>query len=222
MEWSIVVVAIILSIVGIIALFSATYEEGTEEFYKQIGFLIASIIIMIITIFINYELLIKYAKIFYGIIIVLLIAVLFTEPISGATSWFNIGNVFSFQPSEFAKIAIVLFLTFLITKMQLKDTNNINKITRLLLIGVAVAIPILLIVNQPDYGTAMAIIASSVIILFSAGINKKYIFTAIIITIVSIPLLYLYVLPDHAVARIDVYLNPESDPRGDRIQYYSI
>ena len=107
MEWGLLIVAIILSIIGIIALFSATQETEYDEFKKQIIWLAISLIAMVIVMLINYETLVKLSPIFYGIFIVLLIAVLFTKPVNGATSWFDIG-AFSFQPSEFAKIAVIL------------------------------------------------------------------------------------------------------------------
>lgn len=77
-----------------------------------------------------------------------------------------------------------------------------------------VIVPVLLIVKQPDYGTAMAFMFAVVAILFVAGIKKRYIFTSILLVLIALPLLYFFVLPDHAKTRIDVFLNPESDPRG--------
>ena len=117
MEWGLLIVAIILSIIGIIALFSATQETEYDEFKKQIIWLAISLIAMVIVMLINYETLVKLSPIFYGIFIILLIAVMFTKPVNGATSWFDIG-FFSFQPSEFAKIAVILFLTYVISKIQ--------------------------------------------------------------------------------------------------------
>lgn len=76
-------------------------------------------------------------------------------------------------------------------------------------------IPVILIVLEPDYGTATAYIFGLIFILFVAGIDKRYIIVAITIVVITIPLLYFFVLPEHAKARIDVYLNPYSDPRGD-------
>ena len=213
MEWGLLIVAIILTIIGLIALFSATQETEYDEFKKQIIWIIVSIVMMVIVMLINYETLVKLSPIFYGIFIVLLIAVLFTTPINGATSWFNIGS-FSFQPSEFAKIAVILFLAFVISKIQERYMEDINKPTKLLIIFATVAIPLLLIIKQPDYGTAMAFCVALFMMLFTSGLDKKYIIGVAVIILISIPILYNFILPEHAKKRIDIFLNPESDPRG--------
>ena len=212
-EWGLLIVATILTSIGLIALFSATQESDYDEFKKQIIWTVVSMVSMVIVMLINYETLVKLSPIFYGIFIILLIAVLFTTPINGATSWFNIGS-FSFQPSEFAKIAVILFLTFTIYKIQKTHVEDINKPTRLLIILAVVAVPLLLIVMQPDYGTAMAFCVALAMILFTSGIDKRYIIGALIIICVSIPIIYNFILPEHAKTRIDVFLDPESDPRG--------
>mgnify|MGYP004467985465 CR=1 FL=1 len=213
MEWGLLVVAIILTIIGLVALFSATQETEYDEFKKQIIWFAVSIIMMVIVMLINYETLVKLSPIFYGIFIVLLIAVLFTKPINGATSWFNIGS-FSFQPSEFAKIVVILFLTYIISKIQERYAEDINRPTRLLIIFVALALPLLLIIKQPDYGTSMAFCIAVAMMLFTSGIDRKYIIGAIIVISISIPIIYNFILPEHAKKRIDIFLNPESDPRG--------
>lgn len=213
MEWWVLIIALILCSIGLIALFSATQERGHDSFYRQLIWLAISLIAMIIFIVIDYESIVKASPIFYVGFLVLLVAVLFTKPINGATSWFDIG-FFSFQPSEFAKIFVILFLTFVISKVQGKQRENINKISRLLIILLAVGIPILLIVKEPDYGTAMAFIVALIIMLFTAGIDKKYIIVTLLLIAIAVPLLYNFVLPEHAKQRIDVFLNPESDPRG--------
>ena len=213
MEWGILVVAIILSIIGIVALFSATQETEYDEFSKQIIWLVVSLIAMVIVMFIDYNLLLKASPVLYGLTIILLIAVLFTKPVNGATSWFNIG-AFSLQPGEFAKVTVILFLTYVITKIQRKGQEEINRPTRLLIILSALAVPVLLIVKQPDYGTALAFIVAMALMLFASGLDKKYIIGTILIVVIAVPLLYNFVLPEHAKTRIDVFLNPESDPRG--------
>lgn len=213
MEWGLLIVAIILSIIGIIALFSATQETEYDEFKKQIIWLVVSLVMMIIVMLINYETIVKFSPAFYGIFIVLLIAVLFTKPINGATSWFDIG-FFSFQPGEFAKIFVILFLAFVIAKIQARYKEDINKPTRLLMVFAVLAVPVLLIIKQPDYGTAIAFFVALAMMLYTAGIDKKYIIGTILIVVIAIPLLYQFILPEHAKKRIDIFLNPESDPRG--------
>ena len=75
-------------------------------------------------------------------------------------------------------------------------------------------VPIVLIIRQPDYGTALAFLVATVLMLFCAGLNKKYIIIALMTAIVLLPLLYFFILPPHAKTRIDVFLNPNLDPRG--------
>ena len=124
-EWSIGIIAIILCIIGLVALFSATQETEHDEFNKQCIWLVLSIVIGIMVMLVDYEIIVKISPIIYGIFILLLITVLFTTPVNGATSWFDIG-FFSFQPGEFAKIFVILFLTYTITKIQARDKGNIN------------------------------------------------------------------------------------------------
>ena len=213
MEWGLLISAVILSIISIIALFSATQEAGYDEFKKQIIWVVVSLVAMVVVMFIDYETLVKISPIFYGIFIILLIAVLFTDPINGASSWFNIG-AFSFQPGEFAKIFVILFLAFVISKIQSRYKEEINRPTRLLIVLATVLLPVLLIIKEPDYGTAAAYIVALAVMLFTSGLDKKYIIGTVVLIVIAVPLLYFFILPDHAKARIDIFLNPESDPRG--------
>ena len=212
-EWSIGIIAIVLCIIGLIALFSATQEAEYDEFNKQCIWFVISIIIGIVIMLIDYETITKMSPIFYGAFILLLVAVLFTTPVNGATSWFNIG-FFSLQPAEFAKVFVILCLAYAITKIQARDRIGINKPLNLLIVLAILAVPVLLIIKQPDYGTAAAYIAAILFMLITAGIDKKYILGAIILVVVSVPLIYNFILPEHAKKRIDIFLNPESDPRG--------
>lgn len=212
-EWGILICTILLILIGLVALFSATQNTEYEELKKQIMWLCISIPIFIVVIFIDYEIVAKASPIFYGILLILLIAVLFTESVNGATSWFNIGP-FSFQPSEFAKIFVILLFASIVSKIQERGKKEISRPTRLLLSLSVIAVPVLLIIMQPDYGTALAFLIATVMILFTAGIDKKYIITAILLVVILAPILYFFVLPEHAKTRIDVFLNPNLDPRG--------
>lgn len=213
-EWGILICSIILLAIGLIALFSATQETGFSEFKKQIMWFLVSIPVVIVVMLIDYNTIAKLSPFFYCFFIILLIAVLFTKPINGATSWFEITDTLKFQPSELAKIFVIMFLATIMVKLQERNKNDINKISRLAIILLIVGVPLLLIIKQPDYGTAMAFIISTLLMLFVAGIDKKYIIITAIIIVVTVPLIYMYVLPEHAKTRIEVFLNPNLDPRG--------
>jgi len=213
MEWSILICVVILITIGCIALYSATQNTGYDELKKQLIWLGISIPIMIIFIAVDYELIIKASPVVYGIMLVLLVAVLFTKPINGATSWFVIGS-FSLQPAEFAKIFVILCLAYAISNVQKNEKAEINRPLKLGLCLLILVVPVLLIIKQPDYGTAIAFVVATIFMLFVSGIDKKYILITIISIIIVVPLLYFFVLPAHAKTRIDVYLNPDLDPRG--------
>ncbi len=213
MDWGILICVVALIIIGLIALMSATQDTEFEEFIKQIQWILISVPILIIAICIDYELIAKISPILYIIFIALLIGVLFTEPINGASSWFDF-KVFLFQPAEFAKVVVIIFLAYAITKVQERKKDEINHPLKLGLLLLITLIPVLLIIKQPDYGTACAFLVATVFMIFAAGIKKRYIISALAIVVIIVPIAYLYILPDHAKKRIDVYLNPESDPRG--------
>ena len=213
-EWSILLCTILLVIIGLFAIYSATANAGHDEFKKQLMWIGVSIPVLIVFTLLDYDMLSKISPILYVLAICTLVAVLFTKPISGATSWFVIKDVISIQPSEFSKIAVILFLGLIISRMKKKGTKEVNRITRLILLFILIGIPLVLIVKQPDYGTAIAFLLAFVCMLFVAGIYKRYIITAILAIIITVPLLYAFVLPEHAKKRIDVFLNPELDPRG--------
>lgn len=212
-EWSILVCTVLLVIIGLFAIYTATLSAGQEEFRKQIMWIGISIPVLIMFILIDYETLAKISPVFYVLAIGALVGVLFTKPISGATSWFAFGS-FSIQPSEFSKIIVILFLAFIMSKMKKNNPKAISKPTRILLLLVLIGIPLALIIKQPDYGTGLAFVVAFLFMLFVGGIDKRYIIVVTILLAIAVPLLYVYVLPEHAKKRIDVFLNPELDPRG--------
>ena len=212
-EWGILICVVLLVIIGLVALYSATINSELYEFKKQCIWILISIPIMIAVMCIDYNVIARISPYLYGMLILLLVAVLFTKPINGATSWFNIG-FFAFQPAELGKVFIIVFLSYVIVNIQKKSKKEINKLSKLAIILSAVGLPIILIAIQPDYGTAIAYIISLVLMLYVSGIDKKYIIISFAILLITVPLMYFFILPEHAKARIDVYLNPNIDPRG--------
>ena len=212
-EWSILICTILLIIIGLIALFSATQNTEYDEFKKQILWIGISIPFIIAFTLVDYETIAKISPIIYAVLIILLVGVLFTEPINGASSWYSFG-AFTLQPAEFSKIFVIMILALVMSKMVAKGKKEISRPTRLLFLLAIIGVPVLLIVKQPDYGTALAFCVAFILMLFVAGIDKKYIIAGFLIVAITLPLLYFFVLPDHAKRRIEVFLNQDLDPRG--------
>lgn len=212
-EWTILIVSVILTIIGLVALFSATQSTEYEEFRKQVQWVLISIPFLILASIIDYNVIIRFSTLAYIVLIGLLIGVLFTTPISGARSWYKFGESVAFQPSEIGKVITILFLAFLINKMQIRGRKEINKFWKLLIVLLFAIIPVALILKEPDNGTAMAYLVAILFMIFVSGIDKKYIILACIALAIATPIIYNN-LPDYAISRIQVFLNPELDPRG--------
>ena len=116
------------------------------------------------------------------------------------------------QPGEIAKITLILGLGKLLDYFKTK--GKLNNPLCVLVILLYVAIPTVLIIMQPDYGTAMVFLVVAALMIFISGINVWYIVGAITTVIVGIVLAYNFILPDYAKSRITVFLNPETDPSG--------
>lgn len=116
-EWKILIYVTLLLIIGLIALYSASTSNEFSEFKKQIMWIAIGIPLLFLMMFIDYKILARFSLVFYIISIILLVLVLFTGKVNGASSWFNIGS-FSMQPAEFAKIAVMLFLASTISSFR--------------------------------------------------------------------------------------------------------
>lgn len=124
-EWKILIYVTLLLIMGLVALYSASASNEYAEFKKQIMWIGVGIPLLFLMMFIDYKILSRFSLVFYIASLVLLLFVLFTTAINGASSWFNIGS-FSMQPAEFAKIGVILFLASTISKLRLRPRKKIK------------------------------------------------------------------------------------------------
>lgn len=142
--------------------------------------------------------------------ILLLIIVLFGEKISGARSWIKLFG-FSFQPSELVKISYVFMIAKLYSDLGSYSKSLAIKYFLGLLFFV---IPFILIMIQPDFGSAFMLLLLSMAVIFSFSFNKKFLFFLLLITFaISIPVWQNYLKP-YQKQRIINFINPENDPRG--------
>lgn len=160
---------------------------------------------------IDYKRLKPYFSLIYGINIVLLLGIaLFGKSSLGAQRWFSIGS-FQFQPSEFAKLAMIITLAAFLAKYN-GELNDPKTILQALFLMFP---PLILILLQPDLGTAMVFVAIMIGMLIPAGIKFKHLAVIIILGMIIIGLVFqLNLLKDYQQKRLVVFLNPDIDPAG--------
>jgi rod shape determining protein RodA len=152
----------------------------------------------------------------YGFFVFLLIALFFFgSTIKGAQSWFNFG-FFSFQPSDLAKVALVLILAKYFSRRHVEIAN----VRHVIISGIYMLIPFLLVFLQPDFGTASIILLIWFGMILVSGINKKHLFLVIGGGIVTVFLLWTFVFADYQKARIKSFLNPLTDIQGTGYNAY--
>lgn len=148
---------------------------------------------------------------FYGylVAIVLLVLVeLFGDISKGAQRWLNIG-IMRIQPSEFLKLIIPLTVAAFLSKDTLPP-RPLNIIIAFILVG----IPTVLIILQPDLGTAILVAVSGFITIFLAGLSLWWLLAGCVAGAIAVPIMWNYVLHDYQRQRVLTFINPESDPLG--------
>jgi len=212
-DMGIIISVILLFAAGLIAISSATgvAHGGSLRHVKiQSVAFVLGIIAMTITLFFDYNTFGEMNKVIYVVCIILLVAVLiFGKEVKGSKSWFDFGPV-NFQPSEIVKIGFILSFAKLLEKKE----GTLNTLKGVLPV-VLYIIPIVgLILLQNDFGTALVFVFFIAFMVFAAGISYKYVFSAVVLGVLSFPLLWFYFFSDYQRKRILVFLNPEMDPLG--------
>ena len=176
LDWLLILVYLLLVSFGIINVYSATYSETLDGFFdvsqpvgKQVFFLVFSFFIGIIILSVNSKFFEQFALVGYFVTILLLLGLfIFGKTVSGATSWYSIGGL-SVQPSEMAKVSTALMIASFLSKFQ----SDLKTPRTLLKIGAYVLLPFLLIVLQPDPGSAL-VFGAFFFPLFREGLNYAY------------------------------------------------
>ncbi len=210
-DFSLLIYAVLASLCGIIAINSAT--ASLDGHYKYVivqsaAFLLGMGLMTALTFF-NYSYLYKLRYVFFGAAVIILGAVLVIGSSRGGTKgWISLGPI-NLQPAEPAKLCFIITLSCHLSKA--KDT--INKPKTLLFLLIHLGIYMLLVLLQPDFGTAMVFAVIFAVSIFFAGISLKYVFGAIGAFALASPIVWLLLNPIQR-GRILSFLNPESDPTG--------
>ena len=143
----------------------------------------------------------------------LLLLVLAMPAAGGAHRWFRLGTV-GLQPSELAKLATVLFLAYLLSRRSVDEVNNLRR--TLGPVAAVVGAIVLLIVIEPDLGSAVMVLAAAAVMLFVAGLRFRYLGAAVGCGVLFVALAIL--AHPYRIERIRTFLDPGSDPRGTGFQ----
>lgn len=221
--WIAGAVAFLLSI-GVAAVFSgsavvAAERFGSPDFFlvRHLGSVAAGLVIILVLIRVPLEAWSRLAYPLLGLTTLLLLLTVFSPwgvTANGATRWLRLGPV-RFQPSEFAKLAVVLYLArSLAQKRERVSRFSVGFLPHVLVVSGLV----ILILKQPDLGTSAVIYATLAAMLFVAGTRTAYLVLAILS---ATPFLWLYLDSyPHAWRRFVVFLAPESDPTGAGYHIY--
>ncbi|NOX66012.1 MAG: rod shape-determining protein RodA [Chlorobi bacterium] len=169
--------AIILIVVGLLAIYSSTYNHPTAKgnFNKQLVFAVVSVVIFFIVYLLPARTFRVVAIPTFLISLGLLAAVIFMgKTVYGAKSWMSLGPI-GFQPSEFAKIGTILFLAHWLS-MPKRDINNLKELFYTITLSM---IPIMLILMEPDMGTAIVYISITLMMIFWSGISLFGLFVVV-------------------------------------------
>ena len=222
MNKKIIVFTIILSLIGLLSIYSSSYIWSLYKYgysfkylLNQSIFFIIGIVMMRVFSKIDYKIYKKYSNIFLGISFLLLVIVLIPgigSVRNGSRSWFGIGP-FGIQPSEAAKLGLIIFTS--------KYLNNSDKYLKDLKKGI---LPILgvtflafgLIMLQPDLGTGLVLMVSIIALLFIAGLDMKFFYGAFVLGVIGTCLLI--AISPYRMNRITSFINPWKDPLGTGFQ----
>lgn len=213
LDWILIGAVASLLGVGLLALYSISVaEKSTAEmtfFVKQIVAVVISIFLLIIFSLMDYHYFRLHSKIIYFLMIILLLVVLVKGSlIRGTTGWISIG-FFNLQPVEFSKVLLILSLASFITKSK----AMLGEVTRIIASFAIAGVIIFLVLMQPDFGSALVLVAILLIMLLLSGIEWKYLATLFFLGILSLIMIW-FLLADYQKNRIVNFVNPENDPRG--------
>ena len=173
--WKILFSSLSLSLIGLIALNSISYQNTTfiqNPFYKQLFFLFIAFFSFSFSFITPKYIIHKYAYIIFGMGIIIVILPFLGSPHAGTYRWLDIGLPFNFQPSEFSKIFTVIALA-----RYLSDNNiKIRKFSSIVIPIVIALFPALIVLNQPDLGTSLVMLSIIFPMLYWAGARPFYLF----------------------------------------------
>jgi rod shape determining protein RodA len=213
-DWMLLGMVLLLSFISVLEIKSATLHTKFHGFdHKQIGFLVVGVALMFLISIIDYHRLIDIAPWAYGIGLIALIAVkLVGTKVMGGQRWINLGGGVHFQPSDWVKLVLILSMARYFWGLAGRDLTWTDIAKAFAMVGV----PMVLVLKQPDLGTALTYIPVVIAGLFLGGIRTRQVLILLLgLAVVGTgAFLSGKRLKPYQQARITSFIDPGSDPRG--------
>lgn len=204
----------ILIIIGCLTIYSATFQKFNWQYFKkQIIFFFVGLVVMFILALLDYRIFRNHSFlliVFYGLSVLLLLATLFFgRAIRGSRSWLNLG-LFNFGPSELIKLVLILILA------KYFSTRHIEmyRLRHILISGLYLALPVALVIMQPDFGSAVIVVFIWLGVMIIAGIKFRHFLILGLAGSGASILGWFFLLKDYQRERLISFLNPYKDPLG--------
>ncbi|HXI04262.1 MAG TPA: rod shape-determining protein RodA [Candidatus Saccharimonadales bacterium] len=208
-DWALLAAMAALIGLGLLMLYSSTAFENREPFHKQVFWAMISALVLLVATWVPYHVWGSLSVPIYAGCLLLLGLVLVIGPeIRNTRSWLRVGGV-SFQPAEVAKVATLLLLA-----VFLSEKNELALRLRTVVVMVLiVALPVGLILLQPDLGSALVFFPLLAVMVFLAGLRWRVIVLLVVAGLLSVPLLWPQLKP-YQQERVLTFFRPERDPQG--------
>jgi rod shape determining protein RodA len=212
-DWALVAAIGALCAMGVAMIYSTTYVHGKgpgPQFWTQLYALGIGVVVLIICLSIDYRAFAEHSLLVYCLFCGALIYVLLFGVVrGGARRWIDLG-LFNLQPSEFGRMALALILA-----MYFGENRRGARTTGDLLIGAFfVSVPLVLILKQPDLGTAATLLPVFFGVAYVAGLRLRLLAAFAIVGILLAPVAWTYALEDYQRERVTTFFDPERDARG--------
>lgn len=220
-KYTILTIALVIAAIGIASIYSTTYQDtgGTVQSHcrRQVFWVLLGTVIFLMVSRLNYRRLWDATHFLYAAAVLLLLLVFILGAVRlGAQRWLKIAW-FNFQPSEIAKLIMVLFLARYYSTKGIAEfslqVHRLGPVRSFIIPFLCVAFPMGLIVEQPDLGSGAILFLIFLAMTYLAGVRLKYLLGFMGLIVLSLPLFWHY-LRDYQKDRLLVFLNPNIDPLG--------
>ena len=214
LDWPLLVTTLVICALGILQIYSAT--RGTrwdDAWWRQALWVVAGFAVLWIASTIDYHTLVGHAFVFYLLSLGMLVLVLLVgKQVFGSRRWIGYGS-FHLQVSEFVKIVLILLIARYMTELKSDrlEASDLWKVTGLILV------PMLLVMRQPDLGTALTYLPILGAGVLFAGLRWRYLVVIALVVALVLPLSW-HFLKDYQKARLVSFLDPSQDPQGSGYQ----